>query len=608
MTCDLFPEAAFFTFASNGSVQLWTAEGGHVANILVPVDPAPDMYDLTNELRAVAHLPNSSHLAAGDKYGTLSLLDISTGSVIAQARAHSTEIVDIVAFERAGAQLIATASRDRMVQLFLSSESKLNLLQTMDEHAAAISGLLAISNGNLLLSCSTDRTVVVRESMLREENDTTSIAFFISRTINLKSSPLSMCVGGNDDELLVATIDRSICQYNTSNGLAGFSFKCSDPEGGEAVAMSKILYTPSLNGNSMIIGVSSGDKSVRLYSDYGSLVARDWGHTEGIRDIALLPSRTAEDGELDFRAQLVTVAADSTVFMWDTISSVPPKSCVPEASGISDASTAKQLTPMPPPLRKVLSQSELSRYKRQISIEDGEESSNPVALKPTQPPSPRRAKKKTSRTSVAQPPRLEPAFRSGLVEQSRRKSIRKRSPSPPSPRNKFTTDPSRKQSLGMSLRSKSSENVLSSYASTNATTNANSFGSLTSSTESVCRTLRAYRKKLANSSTADKIAPDTFRELEKELKLTARVVGEKSQGRNLDEAMMTKLLDQASDRIVSKLDERIKERVESEVRGSREGSPLNGAIVESPGGADDQSEQVDEDAIAGAMEKVTLSS
>jgi mitogen-activated protein kinase binding protein 1 len=93
-----------------------------------------------------------------------------------------------------------------------------------------------------------------------------------------------------------------------------------------------------------------------------------------------------------------------------------------------------------------------------------------------------------------------------------------------------------------------------------------------------------------------------MRELEKELKLTARVVGEKSQGKNLDEAMMTKLLDQASEKIVSRLDERIKERVESEVRRSGDGSPLGPVLSESPKDVSSQ----DMDAVVGALEKVKI--
>ena len=135
-------------------------------------------------------------------------------------------------------------------------------------------------------------------------------------------------------------------------------------------------------------------------------------------------------------------------------------------------------------------------------------------------------------------------------------------------------------------------------------TSSSTFGSLTSSTESVCRTLRAYRKKLANSSASESISPDTLRELERELKLTARAVGEKSQGKNIDEAMVAKLLDQASEKIVNRLDERIKEGVECEVRKSTEGSPAASGMLDSSPEVEEHNDGMD--AVVGAFENVDL--
>ncbi len=314
-------------------------------------------------------------------------------------------------------------------------------------------------------------------------------------------------------------------------------------------------YSPDLNGNPTIIGISSSDKSVRLYSEYGSLIARDWGHTEGITDVVLLPAHTGDTA--DSPPQVITVAADSTIFMWDTIASVAREPISENDDGIDSPAPLRQ-TPLAPPLRKVLSYSELSRFKREKSIDDNYDQTMAAStvVTPTQPPSPRRVKKKSSRTSIMPPPRLEPAFRPSLAHSRRESSARKRSPSPPSPRG-AKKETSRKPSLTMALRSKSSENVLSSYA----TPSNSGSGSVVSSTESVCRNLRAYRKKLASAS-SEVITPNLLRELGTELKLTARVLGEKSQGKVIDEAIMAKLLDQASDRIVDRLDERIKERVD----------------------------------------------
>ncbi|KAK3698925.1 hypothetical protein LTR37_016712 [Vermiconidia calcicola] len=572
LICETLPGAAFLSFSNNGSIQVWSLQGERVAGFQVPVDTSSEMYDVTNELRAVAPLANSTFLAAGDKYGTVSVLDVSTGLVATQVRAHSTEVIDIVAFERSGAQMLATGSRDRTVQLFSFNDAQLELLQTMDEHAAAVNGLLIAENGNLLLSCSADRTIVVRQAMSR----------------------------GDEGSAVAFTIHRSVARYDTRSGQAGFTFKCSDTEGGDTAALSKILYAPSLNGNPTVVGVSSSDKSVRLYSEYGSLVARDWGHTEGITDVTLLDSKVDGDAEQSHGAQLVTVAADSTIFIWDTTSSTP-RPTAHESEGNDTANTPtvrKSATPIGPPMRKVLSYTELARFKRESSVGEGEQSSPPVDRTPTHSlRSPPRLKKKTSRMSVAQPPRLEPASRAGFAEPARR---RRRSPSTTSPTGTLKRESARKPSLGMSLRSKSSDNVLT----TASMGNNSSYGSVNSSTESVCRTLRAYRKKLSNSSTSDAVAPEVLRELEKELKLTARVVGERSQGRNVDEAMVARLLDQASEKIVSRLDECIKERVESEVRRSTEGSPSGAVAVDSPTKLEHRGEQMD--VVVGALQRVAL--
>ncbi len=564
------PAAAFLTYSTDGTIGIWSHDGVNLAILGAPIQASSEPYDVANELKAVAASCQGKILITGDRFGTLTVLETATGSALTQVRAHSAEIAEIVAFKRAGVDLVATAGRDRMVQLFHLKDGQLDLLQTMDEHAAAVTGLLVAHSSNSLLSCSADRTIVVREAVQRND-DPASVVYVMRRTMMLKSSPTSMCLADHGDQILVATADRNIAFHNFATGQVGFSFKCSDSDAGEATAMSRILYTPSLNGNPTIVGVSSSDKSVRLYSDYGSLIARDWGHTEGITDVALLLPHEQDEGG---SSQLITVAVDSTIFMWDTTAQSNRSSLQQvETNGSTDSLVANKLsTPIGPPLRKVLSFTELSRSKRQRSTDGNGQDSPPGTGTPSHPPpSPQRLRKKTSRMSISQAPRLEPAFRTSFADSigNRRQSLRKRSPSPPSPRNTAKGD-RRKPSLGMSLRSKSSENVLT-VAAMNGSNYG--FGSLNSSTESLCRTLRAYRKKLAASTGPDSITPENLRELEKELKLTARVLGEKSNGKTIDEATMAKLLDQTSDKIVERLDDRIKERVESEVRKSLENSP-----------------------------------
>lgn len=648
-TSSVYPDVESLSFSAGGSIMLWDHQGVCVNGLQVPIETSDEMYGLLNQLKAVSTFADGSLIAAADRYGTLTVLDVQSKEIVAKQRAHSTEVMDVTTEDSFGASLIATAGRDRTVQLFAWREHALELLQTMDEHAGAVTSVVFAQGGKQLLSCSPDRSVVVREAMLRDEDDPYSVAFVMIRALALKSSPTSMCLTDNPNSILVATTDRSIGRYSTKTGHLSNSFKCSDPEGGEAVTASKVLFSSSLNGTPTVVTVSSSDKSVRLYTEYGSLIARDWGHTEGITDAALVQNRNATDGSRSCPS-LVTVAADSTMFIWDTL---PSGSRSPSRTDQS-ASFAEQPTPndqatLNPPLRKVISYSELQRAKREKSA-----SIDPDPVSP--PPassSPQRLRKKTSRMSVAQPPRLEPAFRSSFADStsSRRHSLRHRSPSPPSPRTSAIKREATRRPSGLNqLRSKSSENVFSgsttttrangtssghsnhnASASLDGTASSSSSGNLTSSTASLTRALRSYRRKLTlqqhnTNAENDALSTEAFRELQEELKVTARALSDRagpqqkerprsqpnpqtssqqqrSQHRSNnrgstggahndndinEEDLMSKLLDRASEKIVDMLDGRIKERVEVEFGHRRVGevvsSAKDGSGVESMGG------------------------
>jgi hypothetical protein len=80
----------------------------------------------------------------------------------------------------------------------------------------------------------------------------------------------------------------------------------------------------------------------------------------------------------------------------------------------------------------------------------------------------------------------------------------------------------------------------------------------------LCRTLRAFRKRLATSN--DTLSSELAREVERELATTARAIGDRVKPKEIDETVMVKLLDQYSERLVSMLDERIAASVAQRVR------------------------------------------
>lgn len=605
---EALPSARFLTFSANGLIQFWDTAGVLDAFLNIPVPPSPSAQSTTNELKSVVPFVVGTCIASGDKYGVLSIADVNTKALVTQVRAHSAEIMDLCAFQIDGIDFIATAGRDRMSQLFMWKAGQLSLLQTMDEHAGAVTGVLFEAPERRLITHSTDRSVVVREVMFREQGNVESLVFVMLRAITVKTSPTSMCLAG-DDELLIATVDRCIGRYRIKNGQCTANFKCSDADGGEAAVMSKVLYAPSLNGNPTIAGVASSDKSVRLYSEYGSLIARDWGHTEGITDVAFIPA-----DDVCSTSRLVTVAADSTVFIWDTVIANTTPVNDPNGLGIVlEATNASNEVALAPPLRKIISHTDLSRHRRLKSASEGDPVSPTATVGPK---SPQRLRKKPSRISTATTPRLEPAFLSAFADSSsRRDSTRHRSPSPSSSRNldssatkartPVPTANSRRTSnaatLGRSNKNTDNFAKVKPTGSPTATVTASSAASLATSTDSVCRTLRSYRKRLAAQHASNSnavVPPAALCELEKELRLTVLALGARAEGNAVDDAELARMLKRGSDAGVER------KRAESDVRNGN-GDVKDGELSESEQ-ADASAGAIDLDAVAGALSEVHL--
>ncbi|KAF2258238.1 WD repeat protein-like protein [Lojkania enalia] len=532
-------DASFYTWSAGGSVLFWSQDGVCKDSLQIPLEQM-DLPDADiNELKAVRVSTGYNYLVTGDKYGVLRIIDGTTKACHHEFKAHANEITCIAIFEEKGPAYIASAARDRTVQIFTKRNDVWDLMQTLDEHVGAVNGILFSKNGTRLVSCSSDRTLVVRELVSRDEEGKNLSAFLILRTIILKTTPVSMTWDiDQDDVVLVSTIDRQVHRYDLRNGQALSNFRASDTDGGDAVVLSSLVHISRPLGSPLVVGVSSTDKSIRLYEDNGILIARDWGHTEGLTDIALVRSQESD-------SSVVTVAVDGTIFVWNLDMKHYRQEPASKSIDLIDPSTPtnQDLLLTRPPLRRVFSQSEIARFQR--SSEDDN-------LTPAGSRSPK-LRKRVSKYSLAQAPKLDPSpirdirdvrpSNSGQGQVPARKFNRNRSPSPPSPRNTQLLS-KRRSSVDVRMRAKAPQSE---------------FGSLGASTESLCRTLRAYRKRLMNSN--DSLSPEVVREVERELAQTARAVGERAKSKGVDESVMVKLLDQYSERLVSMLDEKIALRV-----------------------------------------------
>lgn len=573
------PEASFYTWSAGGSVLFWGQDGLCKTSLDIDLEQLDNFDVEPNELKTVRTSADASYLVTGDKYGVMRytnfyrwvdeadspcrIIDYRTGASGFNFKAHASEITDIAIYEEKQPAYIACCARDRTVQIFAKQTDKWDLMQTLDEHVGAVTGILFSRNGTRLVSCSSDRTLVVRELVSREEEGQTLSAFLMLRTVVLKATPISMTWDvDQEDVLVVSTIDRQVHRYDLKSSQSLNTFRASDSDGGDAVILASLVHIPRPHGSPLIAGVSSTDKSIRIYDESGTLITRDWGHTEGVTDIALVSPMRGKGDEDSGQRSLVTVAVDGTIFVWNLELKFPNRQDMSKSIDLGTPSTPttnQDLLASKPPLRRVLSQSELARFQRSPDEDRG--------ATPTGSRSPK-LRKKVSKVSLAATPKLDPSPMPSLSRDHRstgqgqatlRRAYRNRSPSPPSPRS--TQVGKRRSSVDVRVRPKPSTNE---------------FGSLGASTESLCRTLRAYRKRLANCS--DSLSPELARDVERELAQTARAVGERAKC-GVDESVMVKLLDQYSERLVNILDEKIAASLAIRMRENSEGCWSGGGMA-----------------------------
>lgn len=563
--------AQFLTWSANGTVVFWDLDGKNKACLKVEVEQIPSGDDDTvNQCLVVRASLDAKFLVTGDKYGVLRIMDPLSQQCTFEARAHMSDIHDIAVFENNDVTMVATCSRDRTIQLFRFLNDQWTLIQTLDDHSASVTGIFFAENGAKLISCSTDRTIHIRQIVKKEVNGQDVIGAVPVRIITLKASPVSMAGSFSErtGNFTVSLLDRTVAMYEICSGRLIQSFRATDNDGADAVVLdSLIMGIPScVPGKPTILaGVSSTDKSVRIYDGAtGSFLDREWGHTASVTDVALLELPDSD------QKTLISTGSDGTIMIWD-LSVKPTQFQEPIDISVTsyDPSTPKDAPSSRPPLRKVLSKVELAELQRS--------SPTPANRSP-----PRTIRRKNSRYNLSSnSPSLAPpvpmisskhfASASEDTVSAVRRSTRNKSRSPPpSPRSRDMRRPSLTNLNGKG-RTKSANSSFS------------EFGSLNMATEQTCRQLRMYRKKLLSSET---IKEGLLKELDQELRLTAIALAEKSQKSKMSETLLTGLLDQYSEKLISMFDEKLL------VRLARTESPEALEIPERPKTAGNASDNV----------------
>lgn len=540
-------DAAFYTWDAGGSIMFWDIEGQPAGSPLqVPLEQYKGEDAMRNQCQIVQSSKSPSFFITGDKYGSMKIILRPTRECVYDIKAHASEIMDIDIYEGDSLPLIATSGRDRTVQLFRYSGQVWAHLQTMDEHKGSVCNVKFSENGQKLVSCSTDRTIIVRHLISKDNDEQQVLAAVPFRTINLKASPVSMIMSSHTDSLLISLLDRTVATYDVESGRLISSFKASDCECNDAVVMDALVMSRpgDLSGRPAVLaGVSSTDKSVRIYdASTGSFIDREFGHTEGVSGVELVQ-------ETDDKMTYVSTGFDGTIMIWHLVGRHPDlQEPFENTPGPGDTSPVKESAFVrAPPLRRVLSRAELAEFQRPIASQ----TSTPTGR--SSPPRPLR--RKTSKYGLAsQPspnlvpppmPKL-PSFQSGSFSAedtaSRKQSLRTRSRSPPPSPKTRQANSARGSAWHLRGRTKST----SGGSGGGNGSSASEFGSLNMATEQTIRMLRSYRKKLSSTET---VREELLKELDGELRLTAKAVGDRV-GRGFSDVVLTGLLDQYSERLV----------------------------------------------------------
>lgn len=391
------------------------------------------------------------------------------------------------------------------MQLFRKHEFDLDLLQTLDDHAASVGDVKFLDSATLL-SISLDRTIIVRKVAYGKEQ---SMAFLPIRVITLKASPVSLtAVSTEPNVVLISTLDRQILRYNVSSGRLLHSFKASDPTTGDSVLISSLevhKLDHLARASRLIFGVSPTDKSIRIHEyESGTMLTREYGQN-AVSAVKLLQRYVDGESPSD---HLISCGLDGTVMKWSlSYSSLKPGTIQDNSDGEA-SSPSRQLVPSTQPLRRILSKAKISDLQKSLASEtDTGTSIQGSSLS-----------RKTSRYSFVAAPKISAPARpypAGVplspADARLRRQISQGS-SPTSSTQKVT------------LKSKPKSPSLESQRRCKSAANLNDLNDLG---EQICIALRSFRKRITSSSVA-KLEHNTLPELTQELHLTIGALDDKA--------------------------------------------------------------------------------
>ncbi|KAH9672782.1 transducin/WD40 repeat-like superfamily protein [Citrus sinensis] len=260
----------------------------------------------TQGYRSMAVSSEGKYLAAGDFDGNLHIYDLKSSDYTYIEDAHDAEILslsfslsskkdDVLEEVTDSHYFLASGGRDRTIHLY-DVKRNFDLIESIDDHSAAVTAVKFTCNGRKILSCSADRSLVVRDVV------ETNSAYKISRRhqqLASQGTVYDMDIDPTMEVVITVGQDKKINSFSIAAGKLIRSFKQAKDFGDPM----KVTVDPS--GSYLVCSYSN--KSICLYDFIsGEMVAKAMGHGEVITGVTFLPDCK----------HIVSVGGDGCIFLW----------------------------------------------------------------------------------------------------------------------------------------------------------------------------------------------------------------------------------------------------------------------------------------------------
>lgn len=134
---------------------------------------------------------------------------------------HESEVlsVDFLKFKNEKKEWLASAGRDRLVHVFDLAEGEMNLLQTLDDHSAAITAAKFDSEHNRLISCGADKALFFRTVNGEDQKITRDHSVFAQGTV------FDLDINFEKNVVVSTSQDKKMNLYSLQSGKKIFLFQ-----------------------------------------------------------------------------------------------------------------------------------------------------------------------------------------------------------------------------------------------------------------------------------------------------------------------------------------------------------------------------------------------